>query len=266
MAIEVFLIGEEKTINLKKAIARILYNKNFDQLRISKILNLSQPMVSNYCNSNEKISDNILKIAQEIAEKIINKHSIYFQTCVTFLNKNFEGNFLIADKNEIITDENSKIIDNLRHAFDKLKDKDIGNLIPEVKINIAMSKKKAKKSEDVASFLNGLIIFEDKIKGYNGISFGKSRHLSSLLIKLGKNLNINAIMNIAYIKKLEKTKFNTGFLTKDFNIHNTDKKFDILIHKGDFGIEPCAYILGNDAIEVSKKLLKLSDEVKTWKK
>jgi predicted fused transcriptional regulator/phosphomethylpyrimidine kinase len=262
MAIEVFLIGGEKTIDIKKAIAGILYSKKMDQLKISKILKLSQPMVSHYCNSLDKISEDIAKIAQEIAEKIINKKSVNFQTCITFLNKNFEGNYLIADKNEIITDENSKIIDDLRQAFYKLKDEDINGFIPEVKVNIAMSKKNAKKPEDVASFLNGLIIFEDKIKDYNTISFGKSRHLSALLIKLRLKLNINAIMNIAYLKELEKTKFNIGFLTKDFKLKNTNKNFDILIHKGDFGIEPCAYILGNDAIEIADKLLKVIKEVR----
>ena len=219
-------------------------------------------MVSNYCNSSEKISEDITTIAHEIVEKIMNKQSVNFQACITFLTKNLEGNFLIADKSEIITDENTKIIDNLKQAFYNLKDKIIENFIPEVKINIAMSKKNATKSEDIASFLNGLIIFEDKVKGYNSINFGKSRHLSSLLIKLGKDLNINAIMNIAYIKDLEKIKLNIGFLSKDFKLKNTNKNFDILVHKGDFGIEPCAYILGNDAIEVTDKLLKIIKEVK----
>lgn len=41
MTIEAFLIGGEKTTYLKMAISRILYSKNFDQLEISKILNLS---------------------------------------------------------------------------------------------------------------------------------------------------------------------------------------------------------------------------------
>ena len=75
-------------------------------------------------------------------------------------------------------------------------------------------------------------------------------------------MNINAIMNIAYLKELEKTKFNIGFLTKDFKLKNTDKNFDILIHKGAFGIEPCAYILGNDAIKIVDKLLKVIKEVR----
>ncbi len=59
-------------------------------------------------------------------------------------------------------------------------------LIPEVKINIAMAKENAKNSDDVAAFLNGLIIADDKITGYNGIRFGKSKHLSSLLIEFKK--------------------------------------------------------------------------------
>ena len=227
MPIEAFLIRGEKTILLKKAIARILYSKKIEQSKISKILNLSQPMVSNYCNSNEKISDNITKMAQEITEKIIDKQSINFQTCITFSDKNVEGDFLIADKNEIITDENSRIINNLKQAFNKLREKDISGFIPEIKINIAMSKKNAKKADDVASFLNGLIIIEEKIIGYNSIRFGKSRHLSSLLIKLSENLNSNAIMNIAYTKQIEKTRFKVGFLSKDFKLKNTNKNFDV---------------------------------------
>jgi XRE family transcriptional regulator, thiamine biosynthesis regulator len=262
MTIEVFLIGGEKTINLKKAIARILYSKKIEQSKISEILNLSQPMVSNYCSTNEKVPQNTMKIAQEITEKIIKGNKINFQTCITFSEKDIQGNFFIADKNEILTDENSKIIDNLKQAFYNLKEKDIKKFIPAVKINIAMSKKNAKKSDDVASFLNGLIISEDKITGYNSIRFGKSKHLSSIIIKLGKKLDSNAIMNIAYTEEIEKTKFKTGFLTKDFKLKESGKNFDILIHKGDFGIEPCAYILGKDAVDVTDKLLKIVKEAK----
>ncbi len=144
MPVEVFIIGGEKTIHLKKAIARILYSKKIEQSKISEILNLSQPMVSNYCSSDEKIPDKIMKMAQEIAEKIIDKQPMNFQTCVTFSDKNLSGKLFVADKSEIITDENSKITDNLKQAFYKLKEKDIKGFVPEVKINIAMSKKMQK--------------------------------------------------------------------------------------------------------------------------
>lgn len=261
MAVEIFFAGGENIILLKKALARLLYSKKIEQAKISEILDLSQPMVSNYCSSNEKFPKKIMKTAQELSNRILKGEKVKFQTCVTVSEKYLEGNFFVANKNEIITDENSKIIDNLKAAFYNLKERNIGMVLPEVKVNIAMGKKDAKKPDDVASFLNGLIIAEDKITGYNSIRFGKSKHLSSLLIKLNKNLDSNAIMNVSYNKKIEKTSFKTAFLTKDFKLKESKKGFDILIHKGDFGIEPCAYILGKDAVDVSNKLLKIIHEV-----
>jgi XRE family transcriptional regulator, thiamine biosynthesis regulator len=260
MVAEVFFIAENETTLLKKALARTLYSKNFDQLNISKILNLSQPMVSIYCKSKDKIPCSITKHAEEISDKIIKGKKVNFQTCINFSDKSINGHFLIANKNEIITDENSLIIDNLKQAFYNIKEKELRGFIPEVKINLAMSKKNPKNSDDVASFLNGFIIVDDKITGYSSIKFGKSKHLSSILIKHSKNLASNAIMNIAYNKEIEKTNFKIGFLTKIFQLKEPGKDFDILIHKGDFGIEPCAYLLGKDAVDVTNKLLNLVGE------
>jgi predicted fused transcriptional regulator/phosphomethylpyrimidine kinase len=262
MVEEAFFIKNEDDIILRKAIAKILYQNNVDQIQIAKLLDVSQPMVSNYLSSNEKIPKNISSLADEIADKLIKGENARIQTCVVFSNKPAKGKLFIADKNEIISEEKNKIINNLNEAFQILNGKDISKVLPEVKVNIAMSKPNPKASDDIASFLNGFIIADDKIIGNNGIRFGKSKHLSSLLIDLNKKMDVNSIMNIAFNKKIEKTKFKVGFLTKDFQLEEPNESYDILIHKGDFGIEPCAYILGEDAIDVSKKLLKLSDEVR----
>ncbi|UCF50721.1 MAG: hypothetical protein JSU91_04360 [Thermoplasmatales archaeon] len=252
----------DDTILLKKAIAINLYNKKFEQSRISKILNLTQPMVSNYCSSNEKIPKNILNLAEIISYKIHNGDSTNFFTCITFANNSFIGRYYIAEKNEIISDENNNIINNLIEAFFLLKGKDISVFIPEVKINIAMAKNKAKNSEDIAAFLNGLIIADDKVTNNNGIRFGKSKHLSSLLLYLKKHIKANAIMNIAYIKNIEKTGFSYSYLSKDFKINDNKKNVDVLLHKGDFGIEPCAYVLGKDAVDVVNKVIRIREELK----
>lgn len=257
MAYEAFVIGGSKTIFLKKAIAINLYNKGIDQSEISELLKLSQPMVSNYCSSKEKIPDEINDIAENISQKIIDGRTPDFQTCVTFSDKSFEGSYFLANKNEIITDENSKIVNNLTEAFLILKGKNISGLIPEVKINIAMSKERPAGSEDVAAFLNGFITEYDKIIGYNGIRFGISKHLSSLLLGLKEDLDVNAIMNIAYIRDLGSKNFILSYLTKEYRLIDDKDQVDILLHKGDFGIEPCAYVLGKDAVDVSKKVLRL---------
>jgi len=261
MAEEVYIIDADDTILLKKAIAKKLYNKNIDQSKISKILKLSQPMVSNYCSETNKIPKNILNIAEKISDKIIDGTSSTFHTCISFNNKTIKGRFYIAKKNEIISDENVKIVDNLTNAFLLLKDQNLSGLLPEVKINIAMTKDNADSREDVASFLNGLIIADEKVTGTNGIRFGKSRHLSSLLLYIKDKLDVNAIMNIAYSERIKKSGFQYSSLTKDFKLKDSKKNIDILFHEGDFGIEPCAYILGKDAVDVANKIIKIKGEI-----
>lgn len=55
MAEEAIFVDAENTLLLKKAIAKSLYSKRFDQSKISDILKISQPMISNYCGSNDRI-------------------------------------------------------------------------------------------------------------------------------------------------------------------------------------------------------------------
>jgi len=262
MVDEAVIIREENTILLKKSIAQTLYKNNFEQLTISKILGLTQPMVSNYCSSTEKIPENIQKLAEKISQKIQGDKSIKFQTCVTFSNYEYEGRYYIANKNEIINNENSNIVDNLTRAFFLLKDKNISGLIPEIKINIAMSKEKPTCMEDIASFSNGFIIVDNSVVGYNGIRFGSSKHLSSLLLKFRETLDIYAIMNIAYVKNLTYKDVSIGCLTREYDLKKEYASVDILSHNGDFGIEPCSYVLGRDAVDVAKKVLKIMRKIK----
>jgi predicted fused transcriptional regulator/phosphomethylpyrimidine kinase len=265
MVEEAVLITENQTVTLKKAIAKALYHRQIDQLKISEILNLSQPMVSNYLSSGEKIPNELSKYAEKIADKITKGNNIRFYTSISFSDQPLKGTYYIAQKNELISEEKIKIIDNLAEAFLILKGKNLNNLIPEVKINIAMAKENPVDSNDVAAFQNGLIIVDDRISSNNGIRFGKSKHLSSLLLDLRNIIYINAIMNIAYVEDIVKTGLNVGYLTKDFKLKENKKKLDVLLHKGDFGIEPCAYVLGKDAIDVSKKILIILNGIKNEK-
>jgi len=262
MAEKAILLKDNDSTILKKAIARALYKKDFNQVRISNILKLSQPMVSNYINSKEKIPKNILNLSDIIVKKINNNKQAKFYICISFSDKPIEGNCYIATKNEIINTENNKIIDNLTEAFLLLKGKNIEGLIPKVKINIAMAKINAKNSDEIASYLNGLIIGDDIVTSYSGIHFGKSKHLSSLLLYLKKFFDVNSIMNIAYVGDILKTNYDYSYLTKDFKLKDKKKNVDILLHKGDFGLEPCAYIVGKDAVDVVNKLIKIKEKLK----
>ena len=263
MVEEAFLIKSNDTIILKKAIANKLYKNKIDQSKISEILQLSQPMVSHYLKSKEQTPKKINNLAEQISNKIINNNSTSFYTCITFSEKPLEGNYYIGNENEIMNDENNKIVENLTEAFWQIKGKNITGLIPEIKINMAMAKENAKTIDDIAAFLNGLIIVDDKITGNNGIRFGRSKHLSNLLLYLkDKKINANAVMNIAYIHDIEKTGFTYSYLTKDFKLPNKTSDVDVLLHKGDFGIEPCSYILGKNAVDVVNKIIKIKEKMK----
>jgi predicted fused transcriptional regulator/phosphomethylpyrimidine kinase len=262
MAEEAFIIRVENNILLKKSIAQNLYKNKFEQLTISKILGLTQPMVSNYCSSSDEIPKNIQKLAEKITKRIKQNELIKFQTCITFSDNSYEGKHYIADKNEIINEENIRVVENLTQAFFILKNKNIYDLLPEIKINLAMSKEKPNSKEDIASFSNGFIIADNSIIGFNGIRFGSSKHLSALLLKLRETLDVYAIMNIAYFNNLSSKDLSIGYLTKDYNLKNKDKNYDILIHDGDFGIEPCSYVIGKDAVDVAKKVIHIRRIIK----
>ncbi len=219
-------------------------------------------MVSNYCSSTDKIPENIQKLSEKITKRIMENESIKFQTCITFSNNEYEGTYYLADKNEIINEENSKVVDNLTQAFYILKNKNIFGLIPEIKINLAMPKEKPTCNEDIASFSNGLIIADNSIVGFNGIRFGYSKHLSALLLKLRETFDVSAIMNIAYFNNLLSKDLSIGYLTKDYNLEKKYTSADVLLHNGDFGIEPCSYVIGKDAVDVAKKVVCIGEEIK----
>jgi predicted fused transcriptional regulator/phosphomethylpyrimidine kinase len=265
MVEDAVFIKSSETAILKRAVATILYRKNIEQSRISDLLNISQPMVSNYIGSKEPIPKNILEMANKISQKIIDGNSLKLQTCISFNDNYIEGHFLIAKENEIISDEKKRIIDNLTEAFILIKGKNISGLIPKVKINLAMTSDNAERTEDVAAFLNGLIIADDRILSNNGIRFGVSKHLSKLLLDLKRKIDVNAIMNIAFLDKIKNLDLSVANLTKEFILIDKKKQIDILLHKGDFGIEPCAYILGKNAVDVSKKLLTIAEGLKDEK-
>lgn len=263
MAEEVFLLKPQNEMVLKMAIAKNLYQRGIDQSKIASILKISQPMVSIYCKKKAKIPKDISNMAYSVSKKVLeNNKPCFFQPCILFSDDFLEDTFYIANENELLLDEYREIVDDLSEAFNLLKDKDISTLIPKVKINIAMANENANKPEDIASFLNGLIIADDKISGHNGIRFGKSKHLSQLLLYLKKKIDINSIMNISYIKEINKTSLKYSFLTKNYKLKTQTKELDVLLHEGDFGIEPCTYIVGNSAVEVAKKILKIKEEIK----
>jgi len=137
-------------------------------------------------------------------------------------------------------------------AIEKLKEKDFSTVLPKVKVNIAMCVAGAESKEDIAAVPSGLIFVEGFLKSYINPEFRASSHLASVLLKIRKIDNsIKSIMNVQFNENLKKAikRLKVGKLNKE------TKECDIIIDEGGFGIEPCAYVLGKDAVDVVNKLL-----------
>ncbi|MBD3164224.1 hypothetical protein GF323_03425 [Candidatus Woesearchaeota archaeon] len=244
----------ENAVKLKKKLAKLLYQKGYEQAKISKLLDITQPMVSNYLYSDERFSKQIHDYAHEIMGRLQDNKKISFSSCICFSEKK-GGKYFLANKNELIDQEKQKIIDNMNDAFALLKGRNAKSIQPQVKMNLAMAASDAKDMDDVACFNNGIVIVDNMISSINGIRFGKSKHLAQLLLYLKQNMDVNAIMNIRYRKGFLGLK--ASELTSDYRLAKDEKNIDILLHKGGFGIEPCAYVLGKDAKDAAKKVIKL---------
>ena len=171
--------------------------------------------------------------------------------------------YYIATGEHILSNERAEVITNILESLKLLKGRKL-TIVSSVKMNIAMSIAQPVSREDIVSIPGGLIIVNDMLAGYNEPEFGISRHLSQILI-YAKSLNksISSVINIKYsgelLHQLKKQKMTFYFLTKDYKLTTKQYKFDALIHRGMFGIEPICYIFGKSAIEVVEKCCQLSE-------
>ena len=263
MAIQAIHLTDQDLQILKPILAQQLYKNNIDQNKISKLLHLSQPTVSNYLKETRQIPTNLEPIVQNIIKQLLCGKTIHTSSILTYYSVPTEE-FYLAKPHELNTPKRSAIITHLNQAYALLKNLNVYPLNPAVKINLAESLPNPKDKNDVASFQSGLILTNSTIINHNGISFGSSNHLSELLIRIQKHYpQIHSIMNLANPQPLSKTKqFVIAQLANDYEVKESENPPDLLLHPGSFGIEPCAYLLGENALLVAEKLQLLLEEMK----
>lgn len=249
---------------IKQILAQKLYKNKIDQKTISKLLQLSQPTVSNYLKEPKTTPHHLEETIQEILEELLQNKTIHISSLLTYETIP-TGKYFLAQAHELNTPKRSTIIDHLNEAYKKLNNINISPLNPKVKINLAESLPAASNKNDIASYHSGLILANSKIINHNGITFGTSNHLSKFLLQIKEKYpHVNAIMNLAYPPQLKKLKsIKTSKLTKDYQLEKYVEQPDLLLHPGSFGIEPCAYLIGKDANEVADKLHLILEEMKT---
>jgi hydroxymethylpyrimidine/phosphomethylpyrimidine kinase len=184
--------------------------------------------------------------------------------------------------------EKYHVIRSLSEAVELLEaNSEVSCVIPEVQSNLAMALPKfyLRSVEDVAGILGRIVKFKKSVKASGAPEFGASSHLARILLKvMNYDPEIRSMMNIKYtpevVKACERLGLVVSFFDRseepqelkvveggtlpwgvDYAIKRIGEVPDIIYDKGDVGKEPMVRVFGKDALEVSKKVIKIANEL-----
>jgi predicted fused transcriptional regulator/phosphomethylpyrimidine kinase/predicted transcriptional regulator len=227
------LINRYLLPKLRSELAKILVNKHgLSQLRVASILNVSQPAIHSYLNSDsplkrnelESTSDEIQALAENLAIDIVDNKLIQTKAllsvcefCVELRNDGpicqIHGKMIpklareycdicVKDLGEIKRRslKEQKILNNIRQAIQLLESSStVTHVIPEIGMDIAMAKADAENFEDVASLEGGIHRVSDQPYATTTPEFGRKTHVgNAVLTAIKHDPSIRASMNIKY--------------------------------------------------------------------
>ena len=179
--------------------------------------------------------------------------------------------------------EKFKVLQDLSESLLTLEgDESISRLIPESQSNLAMSISEPESPLDVAAVPGRIVKISKGVKSSAAPEFGASRHVAAaIMTALRFDPSIRAGMNIAYSSHVIQTCERLGLTVSYYDraeepadikateggsipwgteqaIKRIQRVPDIIYHKGDYGKEPMALILGMSASEVGRTALQIA--------
>jgi len=279
------LVNERILPVIRQKVARILVDeRGYSQKRVADLLGITQAMVSKYLSRKTRPIDS--EVDEELDGLVLRLVEVLespgeaTRTLCTFCLSLRESAKLCPIHKEMTGDEDCHACMNLRSkdnprnrtlhmlesAVGLLIEENIKALIPEVRTNMAMCTEDPSGPFDVASIPGRLIVIRDKVMSPTAPEFNASRHTTNLLLRINSlQPGIRSIMNIAYndkvLKACNELELKEKLLIRDEDnliIDELDPNVDILIDKGAFGIEPCIYLVGRDALGVARKAIEIN--------
>ena len=176
-----------------------------------------------------------------------------------------------------LTNQKIEIWIELKNSIDKLISFLQSDFIPEVGMNFAYAKDNAESYEDICSIDGRIYKTKDKIKCYNNLDFGVSKHVSSIILAaMSFDKSYRSAINIKYskenLKLCKKADFKIGTFnrkyepsdiksTMEWGTKNAISKLgyipDVIYDLGDVGKEPMIRIIGKNPKDVLIKLEKM---------
>ncbi|MEA2071496.1 MAG: thiamine-phosphate synthase family protein, partial [Asgard group archaeon] len=209
--------------------------KTMTQNDAAKKMGVSQPTISSYLNSLEKITSqdeeeylhtpSIKKLAKTISQKIIQgatteeiinqicsicvKLRIGGTTCRKHLSqysdlpRNCQGCLPIIKDSKIT--ERRKILQELQEALDRIeKEPTFVHIIPQVRVNICYSTAKPLNTDDIAAIPGRITTVRGKPKAFFPPEFGASTHTAKILLTIkSKYPTIRSAICFKYNEKIK---------------------------------------------------------------
>jgi len=253
------VLDEAEISNIKGQLVAALHQRGLTQSKISQMIHITQPMVCKYLKR-QKSKMHLDRSVESIADYLIQSKNPSFSYVITSERLMDNNEYFLSTKDSLLTAEKSEVIENMLCAMELLRNRNFSGLLPKVKVNIAMRLNNAPSKNDIAAIPSGLVFVNGSLKTYSEPEFGSSNHLSMILTYAsGLNREIRSVINIKFskeiINKIKKQKLKFDFFDDNYKIKT--KNFDVLIHKGYFGIEPTTYVFGENAVDAIKKCLNL---------
>jgi len=178
--------------------------------------------------------------------------------------------------------ERYRIIQSLREAFQKLQEKKVGHLFPEVQSNLGYALPYARGMEDVAAFPGRFVRVGREIFKVADPDFGASQHIARIILTaMAYDPEMRSAMNLRFSENILSRARGAGLTVSHFNrkeepgrvkrmegsslswgvnrvLQKAKKIPDIIFDRGDVGKEPMIRVLGRDPAEVVAKVLRLS--------
>jgi hydroxymethylpyrimidine/phosphomethylpyrimidine kinase len=178
-----------------------------------------------------------------------------------------------------------RAVESLKKAFHRLREKRIGDLIPEVQSNLGYALPYAETVRDVAAFPGRITRMGDSIATVSGPEFGASRHVARIILTVMRHdPEFRSTMNIRFSEKIISASEGAGLRIRCFDrgeepldvkeregsslewgtglILKEGEVPDVIFDRGDVGKEPMVRIIGRNPEEVVARVLKISRQLR----
>ena len=174
--------------------------------------------------------------------------------------------------------ERASVLQRLERAVQMLESSPIAHhLVPEVSTNVAESAREPRELNDVAAVPGRIVRVGGALRAVGRPSFGTSKHLASLLLKAKRNgIGWSAVVNIRFDEdvlralretgmKYALTRYPAGSPRSEEEVVEAvvealrrDPGIEVVLDAGGPGLEPAAYVFGNDSVDAVNRVLKIA--------